>query len=274
MALSCSTQLLQRSWRVYLSQGTLRLASSAAGAGGGRFRSRAFTSSSYILRSRTRVSERSFPVWRPRHGSSPFGFQSVRALSASAPGSGPALAEASEEEHAAKGLKEFQAGSEATATALEVEDQDSVQKNADPSPSGLEEHHEIAVNAALQEDVEQALGSVDLLNDASREESENGDEFESLQDQHPWPEWESFLNMLEVGGHFIFDTETTDRRPVVRQEDDAGKIKRASMAFARNRDDVLKYENLCKPGVSQCGSQKLDAFYECVWLRCWILKRE
>lgn len=254
MALSCSTQILQRSWLVYFRQGTLCLASSAVNAG---FRTRAFSSSSYVLRSHSRVSQSAFPVWRPRYGSSAFGCQSVRALASSsaglesAQGSGQAVAEAEasssvlEEEQGAKKLKDLQEDGKVTGAASVAEGGDGkrVEKNVDSSAIAAEDQYDMAVSAALQEGVEEALGSVDLLNDGGRPGSVSVSEPEKPQDQHPWPEWDKFLNMLEAGGHFIFDTETTDRRPVVRQEDDSGKIKRASMAFARNRDDVIKYES-------------------------------
>ena len=256
MALSCSTQLLQRSWLVYFRQGTLCLASSAANVG---LRSRAFTASSFILRSHSRVSQTSFPAWRPRDGSSVFGFQSVRALSSSSvesvQGSGQALAEASpsvlEEDESAEDLKDVQEDIKlaAAASVAEGEGEDGVEKHLDSSAVAPEDQYDMAVNASLQQDVEEALATIDLndggrpasvMVDGEAEESES----ENFQDQHPWPEWDKYLKMLEAGGHFIFDNDTIDRRPVVRQEDDSGKIKRASMAFARSRDDIIKYESI------------------------------
>lgn len=271
MALSCSTQILQRSWQVYFRQGTLCLASSAARVG---FRSRVFTSSSFISKSHSCVSLGSLPVWRPHVAT--FGFQSVRALSSSslesAQGSGQVSSSLLEEDHATKELKDLQEETKVTASAsvAEGEDEDRLGKNVDSAPTAAEKQYnkvnaalqedveeaygpenplhqnDVVINAALQEDVEEALGTVDLLDDGGRPESVLVDgeaEDSEHEDQHPWPEWDKFLNMLEAGGHFVFDTEPTDRRPVVRQEDDSGKIKRASMAFARNRDDVIKYDS-------------------------------
>lgn len=257
MALSCSTQLLQRSWLVYFRQGTWCLRSRAANAS---FRSRAFISSSSVLSSHSRLSQISVPVWRQQHRSSSLGFQSVRALSASsletAPqGSGsPALAEA-DADQASKDLQEDEKVTSVSAAVDEYVDS-SLEEQIDSAVSGAQEEKvqeaiqasgiaqeemiDAAVNAVQEEDVQEALNTIDLLNDEGPSELAES-EAEELVDRHPWPEWDKYLTMLESGGHFVFDTETTDRRPVIRQEDDSGKIKRASMAFARNRDDVIKY---------------------------------
>jgi len=106
--------------------------------------------------------------------------------------------------------------------------------------SVIKEDVQEALKSSQEDEVQEALSGVDLLDDEGSSEFVEGEE-PVIGERHPWSEWDKFLNMLEVGGHFVFETETTDRRPVVRQEDDSGRIKRASMAFARNRDDVIKY---------------------------------
>uniref|UniRef100_A0A7I4B7V4 RanBP2-type domain-containing protein n=1 Tax=Physcomitrium patens TaxID=3218 RepID=A0A7I4B7V4_PHYPA len=235
MALSCSTQILQRSWLVYFRQGTMCLVSSSANVG---LRSRSLTSYSHIFRARARPSQSFLPAWRQQHRSLAFGLRGIRAMSSSsldsAQGHGQLAvdvpASAVEEEKVAKDFNDAHEDSKVTAAAsMDGEVKDNLSESVEDSP-----------RVVLEDQVQEALCTVDLLNDGDRPElALEDDEAEDGENLHPWSEWNKYLNMLEAGGHFIFETETHDKRPMVRQEDDLGKIKRASMAFARNRDDII-----------------------------------
>lgn len=165
-----------------------------------------------------------------------------------------ALSSSSSLEAAPKEAKNLQEDEKVTAAAVDEYVDSAVEDQLDSVLSGAQREEVIQealksssvtppeeqIDSAVEDEVREALSAVDLLDDGGRHRSELVEE-EVEEDRHPWPEWDKFLNMLEVGGHFVFESETTDRRAVVRQEDDSGKIKRASMAFARNRDDVIKY---------------------------------
>ncbi len=57
--------------------------------------------------------------------------------------------------------------------------------------------------------------------------------------EHPWPEWRSFLEQLEADKYFDFEADENKGAEDVELGQDAGRIKRAAMAFARQRDDIL-----------------------------------
>lgn len=238
MALSCSTQILQRSWLAYFRQGTWCLTSCATNAAFRRSRAFTSSSSSYILRSQPHIPQHSLPIWRQRHSSSPFQFQNVRALSSSSLEIAPEAADQlpkvlKEEEEVASTVDEY------VDSAVEEQIESVIKEDVQEA---LKSSQEKQINSvvAQEDEVQEALSGVDLLDDEGSSEFVEGEDT-VIEERHPWTEWDKFLNMLEVGGHFVFETETTDRRAFVRQEDDSGRIKRASMAFARNRDDVIKY---------------------------------
>jgi hypothetical protein len=58
--------------------------------------------------------------------------------------------------------------------------------------------------------------------------------------EHPWPEWRSFLEQLEADKYFDFEADENKGAEDVELGQDAGRIKRAAMAFARQRDDILR----------------------------------
>jgi hypothetical protein len=58
--------------------------------------------------------------------------------------------------------------------------------------------------------------------------------------EHPWSEWRSFLEQLEADKYFDFEADEHKGAEDVELGQDAGRIKRAAMAFARQRDDILR----------------------------------
>lgn len=58
--------------------------------------------------------------------------------------------------------------------------------------------------------------------------------------EHPWPEWRSFLEQLEADKYFDFEADENRGAEDVELGQDSGRIKRAAMGFARQRDDILR----------------------------------
>lgn len=253
MALSCSTQILQRTWRVYFRQGSFCLANA-------NFRGRGLSSSSsYILRSHSHAPQVSVPLWKAERARvSVLGFRSIRALSSASVDAAHSQANANANANAAVDVdvpsspKVTEISSEAvkeeefaeSTTALSQ----NLQENANFSENdNAEDNRVLSSVSEVDEEVEDASSTVDYLDGISGVETDTESEVSPLEVgeepmiSHPWPEWHKFLHMLEAGKHFEFETETTDSRGDKGMDDDAGRIKRASMAFARFRDDIFRY---------------------------------
>lgn len=253
MALSCSTQILQRTWRVYFRQGSFCLANVS-------FRGRGLSSSSsYILRSHSHAPLVSVPLWKAERARVPLlGFRSIRALSSANLDAAHSHANANTNTNAAvdvdvdvpsipkvteissEAIKEEEFAESTTALSRNLQENASFSENDNAEDNGV-----LSSVSEVEEEVEDASSAVDYLHGISEVEPDTGSANSLLEEEpmisHPWPEWHSFLHMLEAGKHFEFETETTDSRGDKGMDDDAGRIKRASMAFARFRDDIFRY---------------------------------
>ena len=251
MALSCSTQILQRTWRVYFRQGSFCLANA-------NFRGRGLSSSSsYILRSHSHAPQVSVPLWKAERARvSVLGFRSIRALSSASVDAAHSQANPNANAAVDVDVPSIPKVTEISSEAVKEEEfaestsalSQNLQENANFSEKdNAEDNRVLSSVSEVDEEVEDASSTVDYLDGISGVETDTDSETSPLEAgeepiiSHPWPEWHKFLHMLEAGKHFEFETETTDSRGDKGMDDDAGRIKRASMAFARFRDDIFRY---------------------------------
>jgi len=104
------------------------------------------------------------------------------------------------------------------------------------APSKLQEGREDDVNAGSVEGLE---GTKETLEEKNVETLRIA--LVTAQD-HPWPEWRLFLEQLEADDYFNFETTTDNKKSTENEElgQDSGRIKRAAMGFARQRNDILR----------------------------------
>jgi len=137
------------------------------------------------------------------------------------------------------------------------------------APSKLQEGREDDVNA----------GSVEGLEATKETLEEKNVETLSIAlltaRDHPWPEWQLFLEQLEADDYFNFETTTDNKKSTENEElgQDSGRIKRAAMGFARQRNDILRAlsrKNLKTVAQFGCPSTDLKAVKAAKRLRAFL----
>lgn len=183
------------------------------------------------------------------------GFRSIRALSSASVDAAHSQANANANaavdvdvpsipkvtEISSEAVKEEEFAESTTALSQNLQENVNFSEN-----DNAEDNRVLSSVSEVDEEVEDASSTVDYLDGINGVETDTDSEVSPLEVgeepmiSHPWPEWHKFLHMLEAGKHFEFETETTDSRGDKGMDDDAGRIKRASMAFARFRDDIFR----------------------------------
>lgn len=264
MAFSCSSQFLQRTWRVCFRHGAFRLASTT--------RSQGLSLRTLSLLKLRRLSPQfSTSLWRVTRSPPVLGLRNARTVSISsfecAQGADHAVVEASPSSDHEEQARKDRVEADEVESEVKSEMKDDTKVYASVTMAGVEreeaatESTEVRVTESqgdirksvaeeegtekllvVEEDVEGALKTVDLFgggDDGGHGESDTVPA--SSEVTHLWPEWRIFLKMLGDGKHFDFETETTDTADDKDGVDNVGRIKRAAMAFARYRDDIFRY---------------------------------
>ena len=267
MAFSCSSQFLQKTWRVCFRHGAFCLASTT------RSQGLAFRTLS-LVKLRHLSPQFSTSLWRVTRSLPVLGLRNGRTVSVSSlectQGADNTVLETSPSSEHEEQARKDRVEADEVESEVKSEIKDDMKVYASVTMAGLE-REEVATEStevcvpesqsdirksvaeslpflgtknllAVEEDVEGALNTIDLFggeNDGGHGESDTV--LANSEVNHPWPEWGIFLKMLGDGKHFDFETETTDTADDKDLEDNVGRIKRASMAFARYRDDIFRY---------------------------------